>query len=77
MSEYMEFVEERKKIDLLVHKGYSINKVIENLNGAYVEFVKPNREDCTLLHISTANGRKYFSSLLINQNNESFNKEEE
>lgn len=69
MSEYQVFLQERDRIDLLVQEGYKIKSIIENLSGAFVEFEKitgpNNKRESETLHISTANGRKYFSTLLL------------
>ncbi|RIW28563.1 hypothetical protein D3H55_21560 [Bacillus salacetis] len=64
MSEYQEFLGERDKIDYLIQEGYTIEKVSENLSGAFVLFSHPEKEKTTL-HVKTANARKYFSNLLI------------
>ncbi|MDN3016326.1 hypothetical protein V7161_26330 [Neobacillus drentensis] len=68
MSEYQQFQDERDKIDFFIGKGYRINGVNEHLNGATVDFLHPNGNVTETLLIGTANGRKYFSSLLIKQN---------
>lgn len=71
MSEYQQFLQERDRIDFLIQKGYRIKKVTEHLNGDTVEFEKceNNMEETEVetLHISTPNGRKYFSVKLIQQ----------
>lgn len=67
MSDYQQFLQERDKIDFLYQKGYKITNVVENLNGAYVHFQK-NEEEKEILHIQTADARKYFSVKLIQQN---------
>lgn len=67
MSEHKQFLEEKDQIDKLVEKGYRISFINENLNGSYVDFTHPTNELKETLHISTANGRKYFSSILIKQ----------
>ncbi|PLR78693.1 hypothetical protein CU633_03840 [Bacillus sp. V3-13] len=67
MSEHQQFLDERDKIDFLIHKGYRINSVLENLDGALVDFIHPEEHKCETLLIGTANARKYFSSLLIQQ----------
>jgi hypothetical protein len=72
MSEHQLFLSERDKIDVLIQKGYRISNIIENLNGSYVEFVHPTKTESETLHISTANGRKYFSSIFIKQNSSSY-----
>ncbi|MBS4177363.1 hypothetical protein [Lederbergia citrea] len=69
MSEYQDFLQERDRIDYLVQEGYKIKNVTENLSGAFVLFeknIEPNVEN-EVLHIQTAEGRKYFSVVLINQ----------
>ena len=50
---------------VLLQKGYKIKKVTENLNGALVDFEKGKNTET--LHIVTAEGRKYFSVKLIQQ----------
>ncbi|MCM3760107.1 hypothetical protein M3212_04800 [Alkalihalobacillus oceani] len=70
MSAYAEFIEEKKKIDELLAKGYEITNVNENLSGAFVEFQLPNDalqhpEKSKELHILTADARKYFSNLIL------------
>jgi hypothetical protein len=76
MSEYQQFLVERNKVDFLIQKGYLISNILENLNGSYVDFIHPNDHSKETLHISTANGRKYFSSILIKQNTTSYIKNE-
>jgi hypothetical protein len=68
MSEYQQFLAERDRIDFLIQKGYRISGVREHLNGATVDFVHPNGNVIETLQIGNANARKYFSSLLIKQN---------
>jgi predicted GNAT superfamily acetyltransferase len=65
MSEYQEFLNERDKIDFLLQKGFNIEKVKENLSGAFVLFKHSENNRSATLHIKTANARKYFSNLLI------------
>jgi hypothetical protein len=65
MSEYQEFLNERDKIDFLLQKGFNIEKVTENLSGAFVLFKHSENNRSATLHIKTANARKYFSNLLI------------
>lgn len=65
MSEYQEFLNERDKIDFLIQKGFKIEKVTENLSGAFVVFKHSENKRSATLHIQTANARKYFSNLLI------------
>jgi hypothetical protein len=68
MSEHQLFIAERKKMDELLDKGFHIQFINEHLNGASVDFFHPKEKMKETLHIMTANGRKYFSSILINQN---------
>jgi hypothetical protein len=68
MSDYQQYLNERDKIDFLIQKGCQIYNVREHLNGASVDFLHPNGNVTETLLIGTANGRKYFSSLLIRQN---------
>jgi predicted GNAT superfamily acetyltransferase len=62
MSEYQEFLNERDKIDFLLQKGFNIEKVTENLSGAFVLFKHSENNRSATLHIKTANARKYFSN---------------
>lgn len=70
VSDYHLYLAERDKIDFLLQKGYRINGVIENLSGAFVQFEKRKDEETTteILHILTAEARKYFSVMMIKQN---------
>ncbi|CRK83159.1 hypothetical protein [Neobacillus massiliamazoniensis] len=68
MSDYQQFLGERDKIDFLIQKGFRIKAVTEHLNGSSVDFYDPNGNVTETLHIGTANARKYFSSLLMKQN---------
>jgi hypothetical protein len=68
LSEHQLFLAERDRIDFLIQKGYRISFINENLNGSYVDFVHEIENALETLHISTANGRKYFSSILMKQN---------
>ncbi|RXJ04429.1 hypothetical protein DS745_03320 [Anaerobacillus alkaliphilus] len=69
MSSYNEYIAEREKIDFLIEQGYKIKAVTENLSGAFVEFQQANGESLNVetLHILTADARKYFSGILIQQ----------
>jgi hypothetical protein len=73
MSDYQQYVAERAKIDSLIQKGYQIKEVNENLNGAFVQFINSENKVETL-HILTADARKYFSSLIIQQQNSTVEK---
>ncbi len=72
MSDYQQFLQERDRIDFLIDKGYRIKSVVENLSGATVEF-ENGTEAYERLHVLTANGRKYFSSLLVTQQRKQHN----
>jgi hypothetical protein len=65
MSEQIQFVEEKEKIDLLISQGYKITSVKENLSGAFVEFEKAGEKK--ELHILTADARKYFSIIILSK----------
>jgi len=69
MSEYQQYLQERDRIDFLIQKGYKIKTIVENLNGAIVEFEKLDDAvgEIETLHIETANARKYFAVKLIQQ----------
>ncbi|MBX9970259.1 hypothetical protein ACFW1J_13340 [Priestia aryabhattai] len=69
MSSYHEYMAEREKIDFLLQKGFKITAVKENLSGAFVRFERTenNQTEQEMLHILTADARKYFSSVLIQQ----------
>ncbi|AEN87695.1 hypothetical protein C2I27_27850 [Priestia megaterium] len=69
MSSYHEYMAEREKIDFLLQKGFKITAVTENLSGAFVTFERTenNQIEQETLHILTADARKYFSSVLIQQ----------
>lgn len=66
MGEHEQFLQEKNQIDYLLKKGFSFYKVSENLSGAIVEFRKSNHEQ-EIVRILTPNGRKYFSTLLLQQ----------
>lgn len=65
MSEYQEYRAEREQIDLLLNQGYQIERVTENLSGAFVDFRSLKSNDFKQLHIKTADARKYFTVMLI------------
>ncbi|OLO28180.1 hypothetical protein BTR23_18035 [Alkalihalophilus pseudofirmus] len=73
MSDYQQFISEKEKIDFLIDQGYRIKGVTENLSGAFVEFElripdpSGHKNQLEKLHILTADARKYFSSILIQQ----------
>jgi hypothetical protein len=74
MSAYEEFLAEKEQIDYLVQQDYQIKGVIENLSGAFVTFELKNQNEAgtrsrvQLIQITNADARKYFSSLIIQQN---------
>ncbi|MGA9289956.1 MAG: hypothetical protein WBV93_16635 [Anaerobacillus sp.] len=71
MREHQHYLIEREKIDYFIDRGYRINGITENLSGAFIEFKmidrKSEEESTEILHIETADGRKYFSALLLKQ----------
>jgi hypothetical protein len=67
MSDYQQYLNERDKIDYFIQKGYRISSILEHLDGATLELMHPEKKEKETLLIGTANGRKYYSSLLINQ----------
>ncbi|MDR7073577.1 hypothetical protein [Fictibacillus barbaricus] len=67
MSDYQDYMLEREKMDYMMEKGYKIKDVMENLSGAFVQFEK-SKDDAVTIHIKTADGRKYFSNLILLQN---------
>ncbi len=68
MSSFKEFAAEKEKIDFYQFKGYEVSKVTESLDGALIEFEQPeNCEDKQSLVLSTADGRKYLSSIIFEQ----------
>jgi hypothetical protein len=68
MSDYQQYLTEREKIDFLIQKGCRISAVREHLNGDSVDFIHPNGNVTETLLIGTANARKYFSYILMKQN---------
>ena len=68
MSTFKEFALERETIDSFQDRGYKISNVTESLDGAHVEFVhQENGEDKQTLLLGTADGRKYLSSIVFEQ----------
>ncbi|EIT86668.1 hypothetical protein A374_03819 [Fictibacillus macauensis ZFHKF-1] len=60
------YVNEKEKIDALLHRGYVICEVTESLEGATVIFSHPTATPIQeVLTVETADARKYFSSLLV------------
>lgn len=71
MSSYREFEAEREKIDFLLEQGYVISGVTENMSGTFVEFdyqgADPERPKQERLHLLHPDSRKYFSTILVQQ----------
>jgi len=71
MSSFKEFALEKEKVDSYQDRGYKISHVTESLDGAHVEFVhQENGEDKQTLLLETADGRKYLSSIVFEQQQE-------
>jgi hypothetical protein len=66
LSDYQLFLTERDQIDVLLQKGYFLKNITENLSGDFIEFEHINNKEVSgvTLHILTAEGRKYYTSLL-------------
>ncbi len=64
MSEFKLYMVEKQKIDEFIAEGYRISTVKETWNGDEVEFIHPHQDQPILLRIQTAEGRKYFSSII-------------
>ncbi|MGP7818184.1 hypothetical protein [Niallia sp. 01092] len=73
MSAYKEFLEEKEKLDKLVSEGYRISGINENLSGAFLKFERLDSKGTEKKEISifTADARKHFSAILIEQQRES------
>ncbi|WP_050615050.1 hypothetical protein [Bacillus testis] len=70
MSDYQQFLKEKKQIDHLLSQGFSIRYITENLSGAFLEFhraVEDGSAEMKSLHITTADARKYFSVKYMEQ----------
>jgi hypothetical protein len=68
MSSSKEYALEKEKIDFYQDRGYKIIKVTESLDGTYVEIEQlENREDKQSFILYTADGRKYLSSIVFEQ----------
>lgn len=66
MSDYQEYLAERDKMDYYLGKGWKISSVTENLSGAFLVF-KDQDDSEAEMQVKTADGRKYFSAMLIAQ----------
>ena len=71
MTEYEEFLEEKKKIDNYFREDYKVHNVYENLSGMFIEFTSIDdsfEQEVVQLQLVTSEARKYISTLLmINQ----------
>ncbi|ADU29580.1 hypothetical protein [Evansella cellulosilytica] len=67
MSDYQEYLSEWEKIDYLVEQGYRIVRVKESLSGDIVDFELSEKNGVEILHIKTAEGRKYYANLLMQE----------
>ncbi|MFC5448447.1 hypothetical protein [Paenibacillus aestuarii] len=66
MSEYEQYLKEKQQLEVLVALLYKITSVKENLSGAYVHLENAQGETA-ILHLETANARKYLGTVLIQQ----------
>jgi hypothetical protein len=69
VSDYQLFLQERDRIDFFFQKGFVIKNVTESLSGSFVDFVNEQSEEreTVTLHVATAEGRKYFSVKIVEQ----------
>ncbi|WP_226577059.1 hypothetical protein [Halobacillus litoralis] len=71
MSDHREFEAEREKIDFLLEQGYIIKEVTENMSGAFVGFEytgsDAEKSQYERLHLLHPDSRKYFSTILVQQ----------
>lgn len=68
MSDHLQYLEEKRKIDSYFEKGYQIVSIFENLSGTFVDFVTSNdsgEREIVQLQLLTAESRKYIASKLI------------
>nr|WP_106783061.1 hypothetical protein [Lysinibacillus timonensis] len=67
MSEFLEFKEEKNKIDRYFAEGYEVNSITENLSGTLIEFAssKLDGKDTIQLLLITPEARKYIATRLI------------
>lgn len=64
MSDYLLSMDEMKRVDDYLDKGFKVHSVYENLSGMFVEF---ERQEEVCLQILTADARKYFAAKLHEQ----------
>ncbi|WP_101843522.1 hypothetical protein [Halobacillus sp. Marseille-P3879] len=71
MSSHREFELEKEKIDFLLEQDYVISGVTENLSGSFLEFSyeghDPAKDEKQRLHVLHPDTRKYFSTILLQQ----------
>jgi len=68
MSFYDEVLQEKRKIDQFVQRGFVISGVRENLSGAWLTLKHPGGADEPVtLHVQTAEARTHFANLLLKQ----------
>lgn len=65
MSDYLFSLDEMKRVDDFLDKGFEIHAVNENLSGMFVEFKRQEKD--VSFQITTAEARKYFASKLLEQ----------
>ena len=65
MSDHLLSMDEMKKVDDYLNRGFKVRYVYENLSGMFVEFEREEEE--VLLQILTAEARKYFAAMLHEQ----------
>ncbi|MEK4402858.1 hypothetical protein MKZ26_00270 [Sporosarcina sp. FSL K6-6792] len=64
MSDYLLSMDEMKKVDDYLDRGFKVHYVYENLSGMFVEF---ERQEEVRLQILTADARKYLAAKLQEQ----------
>jgi hypothetical protein len=66
MSEYEQFKLEKQKLDDFAAQKFKIVGVKEDLSGTWLDLEHPGGETANL-HLTTANARKYYVTLIIAQ----------
>ncbi|MNN60342.1 hypothetical protein D3C81_1755150 [compost metagenome] len=69
MSVWQEIMQEKETIAELVASGYTIERIIEELDGDIVRFSRDVGEEESIqeVRLSTADARKYLGVVLIEQ----------
>ncbi|MNP71742.1 hypothetical protein D3C76_1681720 [compost metagenome] len=69
MSVWQEMMQEKEMIAELVASGYTIEHIIEDLDGDIVKFSRDagEKESIQEVRLSTADARKYLGVVLIEQ----------